>query len=532
MNATSEHLPEPDDLESTAELPVLDEFAVGRLNGETTQSIVVSAAGAAAGVRPVEEQLRSQVGALQVELTGARTANTLYEARVQELEEIIRARDSQLQEANERETGLRAELARKDQDTQVLLAQREAQLRMDTGLREAANARLYHDLEEARIRAAAQLEALQSLEARRGLFEAQLQQLDEQLNARELKVGQLASEVDHGNTHAGELELELESRALRIKSLENELARLSTSLGTSAGEADVHARENEELRSTIRQLMDQAAMRAAQVSRVEQEAAARLQAQAESQHAAADAHRTLERAYAQLKELHAAALAELAQLHEQTDEHVVAVQQVTAQHANRLAQIAASEARARELAAQLERRDRDVGEMTQTITDLKAQLEEAQKWRQERDSMMQHLETEAVHSQALVDNIRRSIRQLGSGTGSTMPHEMLKEGARLLVRMENGQEVIHVLGRRTAIGRTSDNDLQIDAGYISRHHALIMTSATQAVIEDLGSTNGVHVNGRKITRQLLKDGDAVLIGRMLFRYVVQPSAESPQAEPH
>ncbi len=80
---------------------------------------------------------------------------------------------------------------------------------------------------------------------------------------------------------------------------------------------------------------------------------------------------------------------------------------------------------------------------------------------------------------------------------------------------------MHVLGRKTSVGRTPDNDLQIDAKFISRHHAVILAGPTQAIIEDLNSTNGVLVNNRRISRQPLKDGDNVMIGKTQFRYVVR-----------
>ena len=83
-------------------------------------------------------------------------------------------------------------------------------------------------------------------------------------------------------------------------------------------------------------------------------------------------------------------------------------------------------------------------------------------------------------------------------------------------------EVGQPLGRRTTIGRTSDNDIQIDAAFISRHHAVILGSAHNCIIEDLNSTNGVLVNGRRVNRQALRDGDNVTIGRTSFRYQ-QPS---------
>jgi pSer/pThr/pTyr-binding forkhead associated (FHA) protein len=89
--------------------------------------------------------------------------------------------------------------------------------------------------------------------------------------------------------------------------------------------------------------------------------------------------------------------------------------------------------------------------------------------------------------------------------------------ARFLVSEEEGKQVEHALGRRTSIGRTPDNDIQIDAGYVSRHHAVILASAQHCIIEDLNSMNGVLVNGRRITRHALRDGDVVTIGKSVFR---------------
>src|SRR2546430_7930814 len=40
---------------------------------------------------------------------------------------------------------------------------------------------------------------------------------------------------------------------------------------------------------------------------------------------------------------------------------------------------------------------------------------------------------------------------------------------------------------------------------------------SHSIIEDLNSTNGVYVNGRRITRNTLKDGDTVVFGQALYR---------------
>ena len=72
---------------------------------------------------------------------------------------------------------------------------------------------------------------------------------------------------------------------------------------------------------------------------------------------------------------------------------------------------------------------------------------------------------------------------------------------------------------RVIIGRTSDNDLQIDSRFVSRHHCQIITGAEGSVIEDLNSTNGIFVQGRRVRRYNLNDGDIVVIGKHEVMYV-------------
>src|SRR5262249_24395870 len=117
--------------------------------------------------------------------------------------------------------------------------------------------------------------------------------------------------------------------------------------------------------------------------------------------------------------------------------------------------------------------------------------------------------------------LRESRPQVDEAGADPVP-----DGAtRLPVPIEDRREIVHVLGRKTSIGRTPDNDLQLDAKYISRHHAVILVGPVNAVIEDLNSTNGVQVNGRRITRQTLRDGDHIAIGRVHYRFVVRKAAE-------
>ena len=72
---------------------------------------------------------------------------------------------------------------------------------------------------------------------------------------------------------------------------------------------------------------------------------------------------------------------------------------------------------------------------------------------------------------------------------------------------------------RLVIGRTPDNDLQIDSKFISRHHCHIVTHADSCVIEDLNSTNGIYVQSKRVRRYNLNDGDVVQVGQHEIMYI-------------
>jgi len=85
------------------------------------------------------------------------------------------------------------------------------------------------------------------------------------------------------------------------------------------------------------------------------------------------------------------------------------------------------------------------------------------------------------------------------------------------------QEVSLRLGR-LIIGRTPDNDVQVDSRFISRHHCQVITTLNSCVIEDLNSTNGIYVKSARVRRHYLNDGDVVLVGKHELIYVDERAA--------
>jgi pSer/pThr/pTyr-binding forkhead associated (FHA) protein len=73
--------------------------------------------------------------------------------------------------------------------------------------------------------------------------------------------------------------------------------------------------------------------------------------------------------------------------------------------------------------------------------------------------------------------------------------------------------------REIVIGRSSDLDMVLVEDMVSRKHAKITTDDKAVSIQDLGSTNGTFVNGEKIRKVDLKDGDRILIGTSIIKLV-------------
>ena len=73
------------------------------------------------------------------------------------------------------------------------------------------------------------------------------------------------------------------------------------------------------------------------------------------------------------------------------------------------------------------------------------------------------------------------------------------------------------------VGRASDLDMVLVEDMVSRRHSKIVVNGDEVVIQDLGSTNGTFVNGERIKRATLREGDRVLIGTNIIKLVTGES---------
>jgi general secretion pathway protein A len=149
------------------------------------------------------------------------------------------------------------------------------------------------------------------------------------------------------------------------------------------------------------------------------------------------------------------------------------------------------------------------------------------------------------HDVVTVDDIKEAVEELQWVEYAARPHhnlEVLPEFSpqraaladaaqpvlgRMLVATDGRtvQEISLHVGR-IIVGRTPDNDLQVDSRFVSRHHCQIVTTPNSCVIEDLNSTNGIYVKSKRVRRHYLNDGDVVVLGKHELIYVDERLAKT------
>ncbi|MHB1176214.1 MAG: FHA domain-containing protein [Sulfuriferula sp.] len=94
--------------------------------------------------------------------------------------------------------------------------------------------------------------------------------------------------------------------------------------------------------------------------------------------------------------------------------------------------------------------------------------------------------------------------------------------AKLIVSCEGAIVGHYFLDKeRFVIGRKPDNDIALEGAGVSNLHAVILSSGNDHVLEDTDSTNGVSVNGEKITRRILQNNDVIELSGYQVKYVNQ-----------
>lgn len=92
-----------------------------------------------------------------------------------------------------------------------------------------------------------------------------------------------------------------------------------------------------------------------------------------------------------------------------------------------------------------------------------------------------------------------------------------------------GERVGHKVALRPGrleVGREPTCDIMLVSDLVSRNHARFVVGDEQALLVDLGSTNGTYVNDRRIRDRILVDGDRISFGQVMLKYLAQGNAEA------
>jgi len=124
---------------------------------------------------------------------------------------------------------------------------------------------------------------------------------------------------------------------------------------------------------------------------------------------------------------------------------------------------------------------------------------------------------ESPFSQAFRDK----LKDLNASTEVIIPES---HAAAMLIQKgdkKSEKTVYEISHGVTTIGRHEDNDIVLKDSSVSKHHAKIRYEEDGYFIYDFASTNGTRVNGFKVYRKRIRDGDIVEIGQPAFTFLTK-----------
>jgi chromosome segregation ATPase len=366
------------------------------------------------------------------------------------------------------------------------------------------------DLAVAKSQAASHLELLRSRDWRRGFDLNMFRELDARAGAADSGRETLLSQRDLLQAQVAKFEAQVSAHAATIEQLQGATTLQAAAVAQQAKELHQVEQLRSEWASTL------AAAENEQM-RLSAELAIRDQALIEARANAGEDRQRIE----QMQTQHAAQIAEY-EAEAETHDQEMTVLMAHLKEARR--PIEAIEGDAKRVSEQLAAKSAALDALHEETGKLRTALERTRGALEEREFLIRRLERSESNNANVLGRIQTSMERLGSPAAPAPAAEWAPE----MVRIDGDRSISYPLGRRTRIGRAPGCELHIDSSSVSRHHALILAGTREAIIEDLNSTNGVILNGRKVTRQVLNDGDIVTIGEIQFRYVANPVPAPPK----
>ena len=473
---------------------------------------------------------------------------TARDRRVVELEKDLATRLEQLSVGTSERDELRARCERAQYEVAQIAQLRERQAAVqaeaehDRGRREYALLQSQTESTELKRRLAAHHEALQHGEGRHHIFDAMLREREQLLDERDTKLrgvqAELATQKRGVSNERTQLAGELVDTKARIAQAERASQQAREDLVVqSASTQQARAVLEAQLATTLEQ-HQQSQARALELQASVAAAAAHI-AELEAQQIRAQQRNAVVQVSAD------AALARIAALEQESGDHADGLhtlhEQLRLAHATNetlRGDLAAAEDLIRTSESELRQRESRLARLESNELALRSKLEAVGRSLDERNALIARLETEAASSVAVLGSIQNNLERLDQATATQSADSrpaaapVVDAPVRLLIRVdgrtgarsEDGTGV-RALGHRTTIGRTPDNDLCIDADFISRHHAVVLVTVKGTIVEDLNSTNGVFVNNIRVTRRRINENDLLTFGKTSFRYTLRPIAD-------
>jgi chromosome segregation ATPase len=510
--------------------------------GEERQSAALAASAALHQQRSEAlEALQSAHAALVADRQRAANELSELQSRLQDSE----ARERKAQRTIEAQNRSHAELMHRTQD--------------ETRVRE----RLAAEREPLQAQLASCVERLQTREAYRAMFESTIRELDDELAGATLR-------AEEQEARGNQLAAELEVRERRLRDAVRERDDARRSHDTAVAQQAIERGASEETRSALESRVaelgtEQAGARARLLAmeatltdtqrRAEAEAPAKATAAqrlremeveiASLEKELANARLEVARGRASLLDLTAALERSQAMLADQShllEDRESVAQSMAASHAELVTLIAALRGQIEELTGRLvtpveERRalveqvaalTREAAEsdsrnvrLESMNVELRATVKRLHASLAERDAELQRATRIASTNAYALGRVQSGINEMSRGLtdSEAVPGE---SQVSILTRIDHGKNHSFVLRARTTVGRNPDNDLSLTMGSVSRHHAVVIPAFRSALLQDLGSTNGVLVNKRRVRCARLEHGDVITLGEAQFRYTVAP----------
>ena len=353
------------------------------------------------------------------------------------------------------------------------------------------------DLAQVTAQNDAYLEVLRSRDWRSGFDRNLIIELDEKAAAADAARAALLAEREDIQGQVAQLQTTIAQQRASIEELQRAAAAHANAPSDQAEDFERTARQRSEWNAKI-------AAAEAQAARLSAELAARDQALSEARKAAL---------------LHSEQAAKLTELQAAVTTHDEETSVLLAHLREARRPVESIDGDVQGLREELRLKNIAVDELTQQADALRSALERARAQLEEREFMIRRLERSESNNANVLGRIQTSMERLGAAVPTL--EATPRDWSPTLIRIDGDRSISYALGRRTRIGRAQDCEMHIDSSSVSRHHALILAGTREAVIEDLNSTNGVILNGRRVTHQVLNDGDIVTLGEIQFRYVVK-----------